>query len=85
MSKDKVNGTAKESGLDQNKTQEKNSNEGENKNNEENKNKKDNSKSKKITSVEFLRSYTPYIKGEKAGLDPEEAKELIKKKVCQKI
>ncbi|MDA3839907.1 MAG: hypothetical protein PF572_02355 [Patescibacteria group bacterium] len=70
---------------EQGENQEENKNKEENKNNEENKNKKDNTKSKKMTSVEFLRSYTPYIKGEKAGLDPEEAKELIKKKVCQKI
>lgn len=76
-----------------NKTQ--NANKEENKNNEENKdktenkntneNKKDSSKSKKFTSVKFLKSYTPYIKGETVGLDPEEATGLIKKGICKKL
>jgi len=74
-----------------NKTQTQNLNKEENKNKETeeykdtNENKKDNSKSKKFTSVRFLKSYTPYIKGETVGLDPEEASDLVKKGICKKL
>ncbi len=82
MAKDKVNGATRESGLDQN-TQNGSSND----NAGEEKNKKDNKaelKKNNLVVVRFKRSYTPYLKGEKAGLKKEEAKKLIEMEVCEK-
>lgn len=54
-------------------------------NNSAGEDKKDKKKKSKLFRVKFLKSYTPYIKGDVAGLDPEEAKGLIKGKICEKV
>lgn len=41
-------------------------------------------KKPKLTRVVFNKSYTPYKKGEMAGLEPEVADKLISDKVCSK-
>jgi hypothetical protein len=54
-------------------------------NNSEDKNKENSKKKTKLFRVKFLKSYTPYVKGDIAGLNTEEAKELIKAKICEKV
>lgn len=57
-------------------------------NNDKDKNKdkeKKENKKKNFVVVRFKKSYTPYLKGEKAGVSKEEAKKLIEKGVCEKV
>ena len=54
------------------------------KNNSAEEEKKDKKKKTKLVRVKFAKSYTPYVKGDVAGLDPEEAEKLIKGKFCEK-
>ncbi len=56
----------------------------ENKNNNSAEEKKDKKKKSKLVRVKFLKSHTPYVKGDVAGLDTEEAEKLIKAKFCEK-
>lgn len=53
---------------------------------EENNKKDSKTKTKKnnLIVVRFKKSYTPYLKGEKAGLKKDEAKKLIEMEVCEK-
>lgn len=53
-------------------------------NNQAGEEKKEQVKKTKLTRVRFLKSKTPYIKGDVAGLEPEEAQDLIKAKICEK-
>lgn len=46
--------------------------------------KKEQVKKTKLARVRFLKSKTPYIKGDIAGIEPEEAQDLIKAKICEK-
>lgn len=50
----------------------------------EQKNKEAKTRKKNLTRVRFNRAYTPYLKGEVAGIEPEMAKKLIEAKVCSK-
>ncbi|MCX6795810.1 MAG: hypothetical protein NT165_03765 [Candidatus Falkowbacteria bacterium] len=45
---------------------------------------KEKSKKSKLVRVTFNKSYTPYVQGETAGLDPELADKLIADKICSK-
>jgi hypothetical protein len=51
---------------------------------DKNKDKEKNEKKKDFVVVRFKKSYTPYLKGEKAGVSKEEAKKLMEKGVCEK-
>ncbi|MCD6435854.1 MAG: hypothetical protein J7L15_05650 [Clostridiales bacterium] len=51
---------------------------------EDKKDNKPKTKKNNLVVVRFKRSYTPYIKGEKAGLGKDEAKKLIEMEVCEK-
>lgn len=65
-----------------------NSNVGDEKNKKDegkNKNNKLDSKKKNLVVVRFKKSYTPYLKGEKAGLNKDEAKRLIEMELCEKV
>lgn len=45
---------------------------------------KDKTKNKKLVRVVFNKSFTPYVQGEMAGLEPEMAEKLIEDKICSK-
>ena len=45
---------------------------------------KDKVKKGKLVRVTFNKSYTPYVQGETAGLDPVLADKLIADKICSK-
>ena len=65
-----------------------NADDNKNKNDDEKKNDDKNKKEKKKNNfvvVQFKKSYTPYLKGEKAGLDKDEVMKLIKKGICEKV
>ncbi len=53
--------------------------------NRDNRSGKTETKKKHLVRVRFDRSYTPYLKGEIAGLEPKLAEQLIKDKICSKI
>jgi len=45
---------------------------------------KEKAKKSKLVRVIFNKSYTPYVKGEMAGLEPDVAEKLIEDKICSK-
>lgn len=45
---------------------------------------KEKTKKDKLVRVVFNKSFTPYVQGEMAGLDPDMAEKLIEDKICSK-
>jgi hypothetical protein len=51
---------------------------------QEEKEQKEKSKKQKLVRVKFNKSFTPYVQGDIAGLEPEKADDLIDKGICSK-